>query len=106
MIVVWLFLAAVMLFLIGKLISDYKLISFILAMILFLCIGCIGVCYDNNMHKSNMKALTDFGIEPISSEQVYNTSKAELDKMYSISTLNGTYYYILDKGDIKNGLQK
>lgn len=104
MIIVWLFLAAVMLVLIGALIYDYKMISFVLAILTLLCIGAAGICYDNNMHKSTMKVLTEFGIEPITSEQVYNTSKAELDKMYSISTLNGTYYY--DKGDIKNGLQK
>ena len=56
-----------------------------------------GVCYTNNVAKAKVETLKKVGYEPLTKEVVYNTSQAELDKMYKISTLGGIYYYNIEE---------
>jgi len=60
---------------------------------MLLCLGIAGVSSANKMAKSKIETLSAAGIEYIDKDTVYNMSQAELDKCYSIVTLDGTYYY-------------
>lgn len=68
--------------------------------IMLICLGCLGVAWvssANQLEKKKIEALSAVGIEYIDKDTVYNMSKAELDKCYSVTTLNGTYYYKIEK---------
>lgn len=57
------------------------------------CLGIAGVSSENKLAKSKIETLSAAGIEYIDKDTVYNMSQAELDKCYSIVTLDGTFYY-------------
>lgn len=64
---------------------------------LFISLFCLVITNYNNCQKAKVEALSSANIKPLSEEQVYNMSKAELDKCYTITTLNGSYYYIIQE---------
>lgn len=66
---------------------------------LFLFFTVIGVHY-NDVQKGKIEALKSVGIEPLSTTQVYEMSKKELDTCKVINTLGKTYYFELGE---KNG---
>lgn len=72
------------------------LAAVVLAMFVML-IGCS--ISDNRADKKAVETLKDFNIECLSDEEVYNSSKAELDKMYKISTFSKNYYYNIGADD-------
>lgn len=72
------------------------LAAVVLAMFVML-IGCS--ISDNKADKKAVEILKDFNIEYLSDEEVYNSSKAELDKMYKISTFSKNYYYNIGADD-------
>ena len=53
-------------------------------------------CHWNQLSNAEVKAYSNAGIECLSKEEVYNTSQAELDKLYKVSNLDGTYYYRIE----------
>ena len=61
--------------------------------LMLMCLGIAWVSSANQLEKKKIEALSSVGIEYIDKDTVYNMSKAELDKCYSVTTLNGTYYY-------------
>lgn len=52
---------------------------------------------ENVKAKLKIETLSEAGITPLDNDTVYNTSQAELDKLYKVTTLDGTYYYIFEK---------
>lgn len=64
---------------------------------MLICLGIAWVSSANQLEKKKVEALSAVGIEYLDKDTVYNMSKAELDKCYSVSTLNGTYYYKIDE---------
>lgn len=64
---------------------------------MLICLGIVWVSSANQLEKKKIEALSAVGIEYLDKDTVYNMSKAELDKCYSVSTLNGTYYYKIEK---------
>ena len=64
---------------------------------MLICLGVAWVSSANQLEKKKIEALSAVGIEYIDKDTVYNMSKAELDKCYSVTTLNGTYYYKIEK---------
>lgn len=67
--------------------------------IMLICLGIAWVSSANQLEKKKIEALSAVGIEYLDKDTVYNMSKAELDKCYSVSTLSGTYYYKIDEND-------
>ena len=65
--------------------------------IMLICLGIAWVSSANQLEKKKIEALSAVGIEYIDKDTVYNMSKAELDKCYSVTTLNGTYYYKIEE---------
>ena len=63
---------------------------------MLICLGVASISSANNLEKNKIEALSAVGIEYLDKDTVYNMSKAELDKCYSVSTLNGTYYYKIE----------
>lgn len=79
-------------------IQDSGIPSFLCLFFMLIFLGVAWVSSANNLEKKKIEALSTVGIEYLDKDTVYNMSKAELDKCYSVSTLNGTYYYkIIDK---------
>ena len=70
------------------------LVAIILAIVILL-IGCS--VSDSKANKRAVEVLSDLNIEYLSDEEVYNTSKADLDKLYKVSTLTKNYYYNLEE---------
>lgn len=64
---------------------------------MLICLGIAWVSSANQLEKKKIEALSAVGIEYLDKDTVYNMSKAELDKCYSVTTLNGTYYYKIDE---------
>ncbi len=64
---------------------------------MLICLGIAWVSSANQLEKKKIEALSAVGIEYLDKDTVYNMSKAELDKCYSVSTLSGTYYYKIDE---------
>ncbi len=62
-----------------------------------ICLVSAWVSSANQLEKKKIEALSAVGIEYLDKDTVYNMSKAELDKCYSVTTLNGTYYYKLEE---------
>lgn len=82
----------------GLLFAKEQLISGLIATLIGLFILGLGfILCDNKIAETKINTLNSVGIEYLSKEDVYNKSQAELDKMYSISTLNDTYYYNITK---------
>jgi hypothetical protein len=52
---------------------------------------------ENVKAKLKVETLSEAGITPLDADTVYNKSQAELDKLYKVVTLDGTYYYIFEK---------
>lgn len=71
--------------------------AFVTTAIALLILGLGFVFYDNNINKAKVETLESVGIEYLSKEDVYNKSQAELDKLFKVTTLNGTYYYEIEK---------
>lgn len=65
--------------------------------IMLICLGIAWVSSANQLEKKKIEALSAVGIEYLDKDTVYNMSKAELDKCYSVTTLNGTYYYKIEE---------
>lgn len=71
-----------------------------LGVILLFVIGLFSITVGIENSKENIKkeVLITCGIEPLTKEEVYNKSQAELDKYYKISTLeNGIQYFVIEK---------
>ena len=71
--------------------------AFVTTAIALVILGLGFVFYDNNINKAKVETLEAVGIEYLSKEEVYNKSQAELDKLFKITTLDGTYYYEIEK---------
>jgi len=80
--------------------ADNTAPSLICLFFMLICLGIASVSNANKLEKKKIEALSAVGIEYLDNDTVYNMSKAELDKCYSVSTLNGTYYYkIIDENN-------
>lgn len=80
----------------GWLFVERQLVGgFIAALIALFILGLGFVFYDNKVMETKVKTLDAVGIEYLSKEEVYNKSQAELDKLFKVVTLEGTYYYDL-----------
>ena len=71
--------------------------AFVVTAIALVILGLGFVLYDYNISKTKVETLEAVGIEYLSKEKVYNKSQAELDKLFKITTLDGTYYYEIEK---------
>lgn len=71
--------------------------GFIATAVALFILGLGFVFYDNSINKTKVETLESVGIEYLSKEDVYNKSQAELDKLFKVTTLNGTYYYEIEK---------
>ena len=81
--------------------SEKQLVSGFIALFIALFILGLGfIFYDSKIAEAKIKTLDAVGIEYLSKEDVYNKSQAELDKLFKVTTLNGTYYY--DLGESKD----
>ena len=59
---------------------------------LLLFTSVIGVHY-NSIGVTKVETLKSIGMQPLSTEQVYNMSKKDLDKCTTIHTFDKTYYF-------------
>ena len=85
----------------GWLFVERQIVGGFIAMAISLFILGFGfIFYDNKISETKVKTLDAVGIEYLSKEEVYNKSQAELDKLFKVVTLEGTYYY--DIGENKD----
>ncbi len=76
-----------------SLFGDYiwQPICSVLGFLIFLGIFCVSL--DNKIALSKKAVLEEMGHKAITKEQVYQTPQSDLDKMESIVTLKGTFYF-------------
>ena len=74
--------------------------GFIATLVALFILGLGFIFYDSKIAEAKIKTLDVAGIEYLSNDEVYNKSQAELDKLFKVTTLNGTYYY--DIGESKD----
>ena len=73
--------------------------SLVCLVFMLICLGIAWISSANKLEKKKIEALSAVGIEYLDKDTVYNMSKAELDKCYSVTTLNGTYYYNIEENN-------
>lgn len=69
-------------------------LTFVAAVILLFTTICI---HFNTVAVGKIETLKSVGIEPLSSSQVYEMSRKELDKCMSIYTFDGMKYFIVEE---------
>lgn len=70
-------------------------VGLIIALFLGAFFTCVGA--ENNTRNAKVEALSKVGLVELTDEEVYNKSQAELDKCYSVITIDKVHYYLLSE---------